>query len=225
MVRRTLCGLALFTFPDLFWRSFPSITQLAVHAPSSFRRLWYGVTLPARTMLSTNWLLTLPLSVSAQRTLLTETFLTLHIKPCLPVIHSAIFLFAQLIIIWKYFPARFWINSFHSHSAIRKHACFYSSFTPRSLYASWNVDSTNSCRKSNKFMKELKKGKRKARLKLRFGASLVAQWLRIRLPMRGTWVRALVWEDPTCRRATRPVSHNYWACASGACAPQQERLR
>ena len=36
---------------------------------------------------------------------------------------------------------------------------------------------------------------------------------------------SLVWEDPTCRGATRPVSHNYWACASGACAPQQERPR
>ena len=57
------------------------------------------------------------------------------------------------------------------------------------------------------------------------GASLVAQWLRIRLPMQGTRVRALVWEDPTCCGATRPVSHNYWACASGACAPQQERPR
>ena len=31
------------------------------------------------------------------------------------------------------------------------------------------------------------------------GASLVAQWLRIRLPMQGTRVQALVWEDPTCR--------------------------
>ena len=41
------------------------------------------------------------------------------------------------------------------------------------------------------------------------GASLVAQWLRICLPMPGTWVRALVWEDPTCRRAAGPVSHNY----------------
>ena len=53
--------------------------------------------------------------------------------------------------------------------------------------------------------------------------SLVAQWLRVCLPMQGTWVRALVWEDPTCRGAAGPVSHNYWACASGACAPQQER--
>ena len=54
-------------------------------------------------------------------------------------------------------------------------------------------------------------------------ASLVAQWLRICLLMQGTRVWALVWEDPTCRGATRPMSHNYWACASGACAPQQER--
>ena len=40
-------------------------------------------------------------------------------------------------------------------------------------------------------------------------ASLVAQWLRICLLMQGTRVRALVWEDPTCRGATGPVSHNY----------------
>ena len=41
------------------------------------------------------------------------------------------------------------------------------------------------------------------------GASLVAQWLRICLTMQGTRVQALVWEDPTCRGTTRPVSHNY----------------
>ena len=46
-----------------------------------------------------------------------------------------------------------------------------------------------------------------------YGTSLVAQWLRICLPMHGTWVRALVQEDPTCRGATKPVCHNYWACA------------
>ena len=63
------------------------------------------------------------------------------------------------------------------------------------------------------------------------GASLVAQWLRIRLPMQGIRVRALVWEGPTCRGATKPVSHNYWAHAlhllkptrSRAHAPQQEK--
>ena len=57
------------------------------------------------------------------------------------------------------------------------------------------------------------------------GASLVAQWLRVCLPRQGTRVRALVWEDLTCRGEAGPVSHNYWACASGACAPQQERPR
>ena len=39
-------------------------------------------------------------------------------------------------------------------------------------------------------------------------ASLVAQWLRVCLPMQGTQVRALVWEDPTCRGAAGPVRHN-----------------
>ena len=37
------------------------------------------------------------------------------------------------------------------------------------------------------------------------GTSLVAQWLRIRLPMQGTRARSLVQEDPTCCGATKPV--------------------
>ena len=43
--------------------------------------------------------------------------------------------------------------------------------------------------------------------------SLVVQWLRICLPMQGTRVRALVREDLTCHRATKPMHYNYWACA------------
>ena len=39
--------------------------------------------------------------------------------------------------------------------------------------------------------------------------SLVAQWLRIHLPVQGTWVQALVQEIPTCLGATKPVCHNY----------------
>ena len=42
--------------------------------------------------------------------------------------------------------------------------------------------------------------------------SPVVQWMRIRLPMQGTWVQSLVQEDPTCCWATKPVCHNYWAC-------------
>ena len=52
--------------------------------------------------------------------------------------------------------------------------------------------------------------------KVRCKTSLVVQWLqwlRIHLPMQGTWVRALVQEDPTCHRATKPMHHNYWAWA------------
>ena len=70
------------------------------------------------------------------------------------------------------------------------------------------------------------------RVKKPLRASLVAQWLRIRLPMQGTWVRALIWEDPTCRGAhvcqnywacaPQPASHNYWARTPRAHAPQQE---
>ena len=41
------------------------------------------------------------------------------------------------------------------------------------------------------------------------GTSLVAQWLKIRLPMQGTQVRSLVWEDPTCCGVTKPMCHNY----------------
>ena len=46
-----------------------------------------------------------------------------------------------------------------------------------------------------------------------YRTSLVAQWLRICLPMQGTWVRSLAREDPTCHGATKPVRHNYWAWA------------
>ena len=46
-------------------------------------------------------------------------------------------------------------------------------------------------------------------IKSRIGTSLVAQWLRNHLTMQGTRVRAPVQEDPTCRRATKPVRHNY----------------
>ena len=38
-----------------------------------------------------------------------------------------------------------------------------------------------------------------------YWVSLVVQWLRIRLAIQGTWVQSLVWEDPTCCRAAKPV--------------------
>ena len=47
------------------------------------------------------------------------------------------------------------------------------------------------------------------------GTFLVAHWLGIHLPMQRTRVRSLVREDPTCLGATKPVHHNYWACALG----------
>ena len=54
-----------------------------------------------------------------------------------------------------------------------------------------------------------------------FGASLVVQWLGVRLPMQGTRVQSLVWEDPTCH------AWSNWAhgprllrLRSGACEPR-----
>ena len=43
--------------------------------------------------------------------------------------------------------------------------------------------------------------------------SLMVQWLSVCLPVQGTWVRSLVRKDLTCHRTTKPVHHNYRACA------------
>ena len=43
-------------------------------------------------------------------------------------------------------------------------------------------------------------------------ASLVVQGLRNHLAMQGTLVRFLVWVDPTCHGAAKPVSHMNHAC-------------
>ena len=42
---------------------------------------------------------------------------------------------------------------------------------------------------------------------------LVVHCLRVCQPMQWTWVRSLVQENPTCCGVTKPVYHNYWACA------------
>ena len=42
--------------------------------------------------------------------------------------------------------------------------------------------------------------------------------------MQGTRVRALVREDPTCRGATKPVRHNYWAWALDPASPNYGSL-
>ena len=82
-----------------------------------------------------------------------------------------------------------------------------------------------------------------SQLKTQIGSYLVAQQLRLCQPMQEIRVQSLVREEPTCRRATKPVYHNYWACAlqpenrnswahvlqllkpthPRACAPQQEK--
>ena len=58
----------------------------------------------------------------------------------------------------------------------------------------------------NRFSKDLKKFFFK-------WTSLVAQWIRLYLPMQGTQVWPPIWEDLLCHRAAKPVCRNYWACA------------
>ena len=41
------------------------------------------------------------------------------------------------------------------------------------------------------------------------GASLVAQWEGIHVPMQETQGQSLLWEDPTCRGATKPRCHDH----------------
>ena len=60
------------------------------------------------------------------------------------------------------------------------------------------------------------------------GTSLVAQWVRIRLPVQGIRVRSLVLEDPTCRAeqlspAPQLLSLRSRAHPPRAGAPQQEK--
>ena len=43
-----------------------------------------------------------------------------------------------------------------------------------------------------------------------YGTSLVAQWMRICLPVPGTWIQSLVQEDPTCHTTAKPVHPNCW---------------
>ena len=61
-----------------------------------------------------------------------------------------------------------------------------------------------------------------------FGAStaqlwtcLVVQWLRICLPMQGTWVRSLVRKDPTCHGAMTTTNSHYYSSTAVDAALQQ----
>ena len=100
-----------------------------------------------------------------------------------------------------------------------KYVCFLTENQARNFHMILDYSSNNFCR-LHSYMSMVKYTKDKGNiLKIKspfknyLRASLVAQWLRICLPMQGTRVRALVREDPTCRRVTKPVCHNYWACA------------
>ena len=61
------------------------------------------------------------------------------------------------------------------------------------------------------------------RLKFNLGDFPGLHWLRICLPMQKTLVWSMVQEDPTCRRATKPMHQNFWSPSTlRACTLQQE---
>ena len=63
---------------------------------------------------------------------------------------------------------------------------------------------------------------KKKKKEVYFKTSLVAQWIRICLPIQRKWVQFLVQEDGTCLRATKPCSKTTEAGAPGAHASQQQ---
>ena len=60
---------------------------------------------------------------------------------------------------------------------------------------------------------------------LKWGAFLGAQWWGVHLPMQETWVWSLIWEDPTCHRATKPGTCNCWAHVPQLLKPACPRAR
>ena len=57
-------------------------------------------------------------------------------------------------------------------------------------------------------------------LRKNWRTSLVVQWLRIPLPMQGTWVRSLVWVDSTSLGATKPAAPQLLSLCSRAGVPR-----
>ena len=54
--------------------------------------------------------------------------------------------------------------------------------------------------------------------------SLVVQWLRNHLPMQGTWVRSLVWEDAIGQLSSGTTTTES-ACCRACARPQEQTLQ
>ena len=50
------------------------------------------------------------------------------------------------------------------------------------------------------------------------------KWWRIHPPMQETKFQSLIWDDPTCHRATKRLSHNYWPVLSSPRATATEPM-
>ena len=56
---------------------------------------------------------------------------------------------------------------------------------------------------------KVQENSRDAAIKMASWTSLGVQWLTVCLPMQGTRVQSLVWDNSTYLRTTKPVPHDY----------------
>ena len=78
-------------------------------------------------------------------------------------------------------------------SNLQLHTVF-SQRNPKTSY----MTPTHQVNKKKKYIKIVKKRR-----------SLKLQGLRTHLPIQDTWVRSLIWDDPICPGAAKPLNHNH----------------
>ena len=72
---------------------------------------------------------------------------------------------------------------------------------------------------------KMESGPRKQKTNSGTGASLMAWWSRIHLPVKEMQVRSLVWEHPTCLGAAGPGHHNHSLWSRARALQQEEPLQ
>ena len=60
-------------------------------------------------------------------------------------------------------------------------------------------------------LKRLSSSSSNLNIRMNFRTTLVVQWLWLCLPLWGSQVQSLVWEDSTRLEPAKPVCHNYWS--------------
>lgn len=103
-------------------------------------------------------------------------------------------------------PSRAWVLlSWHRKHSMRGRVTGEErvySYLKTAYYGNFNYMISGKGKPSGDYIKKKKKS---------IADFLVVHWLRIHLPMQGTWIQFLLWEDSTYHGATKPVCPNCWA--------------